>query len=296
MTKQQELETALAADVVVLTCARGCVRRGTEHDEVPEPMGALHGAFCDRCFYRTRSALRLAPTLAAHIASLVGTKLVGESAGAVAKDAPLPMNAQAFDDLNAIYDLLVQFSGLFAARLRKSRPLAALQAWRNATGRVIGFPAGVSPWLAERETRVHSSWLDGHLDAIFAESGGSELFIDVVTWFVEEAEFTRTLERRWFQMMKPRWSRMPHSDRVTCCWSPERKSRPIAIYPPTEQSPQLIAQCTVCQQVWTHDEYIAELLRFDSEQRLITAGRRITAHLERKYLERPLGSEGKAKR
>lgn len=288
MTKQQEIDAALAEGVVVLTCVRGCVRRGTELDEVPEPMGALHGAFCDRCFYRTRSALRLAPTLAAHVASLVGTKLVGESAGAVAKDAPLPMNAQAFDDLNELYAILVQFSGLFAARLRESRPLAALQAWRNATGRVIGFPGGVSPWLAERETRVQSEWLDRHLDAIFAETAVSDHYLDVVRWFVEEAEYTRTLERRWFQTMKPRWSRMPHSDRVTCCWSPERGTFTVAVFPPTEQTSHMVIRCVVCEHVWSEDEYEAELLLFDREQRALTAGSRLTAHLMRKYTERSL--------
>ncbi|PPH51219.1 hypothetical protein [Rathayibacter sp. AY1E1] len=289
MTKKQDLEAALAAEEIEPSCIRGCVRRGTEDDEVPEHLGARHGRFCDRCFFRTRSALRLAPQLAGHVASLVGTKLVGESAGAVAKDAPLPMNAQAFDDLNELYAILVQFAGLFAARLHESRPLAALQAWRNATGRVIGFPAGVSPWLAERETRVQSAWLDRHLEAIFGESAVSDHYVDVLLWFAEEAEHTRTIERRWFQTMKPRWSRMPHSDRVTCCWSAERGTATVAVFPPTAQTSHMIIRCVVCEHVWTEDEYEAELLLFEREQRAMTAGRRLTAHLMRKYSERSLG-------
>ncbi|OOB90311.1 hypothetical protein [Rathayibacter sp. VKM Ac-2630] len=283
MTKQQELETALAAEAAdegAPACIRGCVRRGTEHDDVPELLGARHGRFCDRCFFGTQSTLRLMPVLAGHIAALVGVKggdVDSEVRGG--KEAPLPFNAQAFDDLNGLYESVVQFAGLFAARLRVQRPEAALRAWRTSTGRVKGLPGDASSWLARREVAVMTAWLDQHLERVFVSARNDE-YVDVISYFVDEVRDFRRLAARWPLEMRAAYSRLPHSDGVTCCWP-----RRIAIIPAPGEGESRHIRCDGCGHLWTEDEYAAAVLAYEAELRALARPSRVKRHLVSKYTE-----------
>lgn len=279
MTKKQELEAALAAEEIGPACVRGCVRRGTEGDELPEPMGARHGRFCDRCFYSTRAALRLAPSLAGHIANLIGTPAGADEAEiSVQQEAPLPFNTSAFDDVNGIYEELVRFAGLFAAHLRLTKPDAALNAWRTPTGRVKGFAVGVSSWAAQHETALIARWLDERLEDIFASAFSAE-WVDVIDYFIGEARYFRTLERKWPQEMTAEYSKMPHSDGVTCCWP-----RRVAIFPAEEAGGARSIRCDGCGHIWAEDEYRGAVLAYAEEQRTLRRPGAVRAHLIRKYV------------
>ncbi|MBF4463449.1 MULTISPECIES: hypothetical protein [unclassified Rathayibacter] len=285
------------------------MRRGTESDEEPELLGARHGAFCDRCFLRTRDALRTVAQVAAHVATMVGMKSGdpgGSGVRAARKEAPLPLNVQAFDDLNLMYETLVQFSGLFAAHLRLRRPPAALFAWRNATGRVKGFPAGVSSWSAEHETQLQAQWLGHYLDAIFVSASADE-FVDVLDFMIDEVAHFRSIAARWPQTWGARYSRMPHqrignreltveetiafhrggvmpdtAEGIVSCWrGPNRQA--IAVCPPTQEGAPMRIHCEVCGHEWSESEYEADLLRFDDMQRELDSSSAVTDHLVRKY-------------
>ncbi|PPI08221.1 hypothetical protein [Rathayibacter sp. AY1B8] len=273
-TAQPELTNPTA-----LPCVNSCARRGTEKDDQPEILGARHGRFCDRCFHSTRAGLRLAPTLAGHIANLIGTPAsADESEISVQQEAPLPFNTSAFDDVNGIYEELVRFAGLFAVRLKVTKPPVALNAWRTPTGRVKGFTTGVSSWSAQRETAFIARWLDDHLEAIFSSAFTDE-YVDVIDYFIGEARYFRSLDRKWPRQMTAAWSRMPHTDGVTCCWP-----RRIAIFPAETEGGTRTIRCDGCGHIWTEDEYSAAVLAYNEEQQNLRRPGRGRDHLIRKYV------------
>lgn len=253
----------------------GCARRGTETDDQPEILSALHGRFCDRCFYSTRAGLRLA----GHIANLVGTPAGSdESEISVQQEAPLPFNTAALDDVNGIYEELVRFAGLFAVRLKVLNPPVALNAWRTPTGRVKGFTAGVSAWSAQHEAAIIARWLDDHLEAIFSSAFTDE-YIDVIDYFIGEARYIRSLDRKWPREMTAAFSRMPHTDGVTCCWP-----RRIAIFPAETEGGTRSIRCDGCGHIWTEDEYSAAVIAYDREQRALRRPDKVREHLIRRYV------------
>jgi hypothetical protein len=276
----QQMAALAAERPTELPCINGCARRGTEDNEEPELLGARHGRYCDRCFFQTQSALRIAPALAGHIATLVGTKSRGDSEIRTEKDAPLPFNAQAFDDLNGIYEELVKFAGLFAVRLRIEKPEVALNAWRTPTGRVKGLAAGVSAWSAKRETAFIVTWLDQHLEKIFSSIISDDPHLDILDYFMGEMKHFRSLAARWPSKMQAQYSRLPHSDGVTCCWP-----RRIAIFPAEAEGESRQIRCDGCGHIWTEDEYAAEVIAYEQAERAHRRPNRVQKHLISKYLD-----------
>lgn len=149
-------------------CVRGCEKQKATDDQPPLLMGALHGHYCDRCYYRTDKALSMAAPIVEHILGLVSGlhSKVNDGSQRLKKDPPLPMNIDAFNDANETYGRLVYWTALFATRLNQAPPAPAARAWRTDNNRIVGLPADVAPAAARNAVRLMAAWLENRLEAI----------------------------------------------------------------------------------------------------------------------------------
>jgi hypothetical protein len=183
-------------------CARSCVRAGTE--DTPEYLPATHGAYCARCWGRLEQALIQAPELAAHILGNI-TNTGGASDDRVdsSRDAPLPFNQAAFDDVSELYALLVYWTGIWAEYLEQRTPAPTARVWRRDSGTVVGLPAGSTPEKGSAEVARMSRWLRDRLDTILT------LAPEDIDEFTEGLDDVWRMAARWPLIEKPRYSKMP---------------------------------------------------------------------------------------
>lgn len=91
---------------------------------------------------RAKSHLYQAPQLVTHILSLV-VPTIGNAPGprvSGSRDTPLPLNARAMEDANDLYGQLVNWSTLYARKLRIAPPASVL-AWARTDRDCEGFPS-----------------------------------------------------------------------------------------------------------------------------------------------------------
>lgn len=197
-------------------CVRGCTRAGTD-DNMP----ARHGNYCARCYGRIDQALIQAPELAQHILGNV-TPGGGASDDRVdsSKEAPLPFNQNAFDDVSELYSLLVYWCNIWADYLEQLAPAPAARAWRRDSGTVVGLPVTTTADDGSREVGRMSRWLRDRLDSILT------LAPEDVDEFDDGIRDVWRMNARWPRLEKPRFSDMP-------CPAAGCEAR-IAVHPPAE--------------------------------------------------------------
>lgn len=201
-------------------CINRCVKRGTENNDEPTLLIARHGAYCDKCHDKIDKALELAPNVVEHVVSLIESKgSAGEKVDGKADAAPLPFNAQAFDDANETYKALVYWSSECAAILGVQPPTPSVFAWRNRKGTIMGLSNRVAPNQARYITGVMATWLRMHLDAIL--SMALPEFVDDLT---DQLRDVYRINARWPQKARARYSDMP-------C-PVERCGQRLAVFPP----------------------------------------------------------------
>lgn len=202
---------------VDMPCRRGCVRAGTEDN--PQILPARHGAYCSRCWGRIDQALLQAPELAQHILSnLTSISAATDEQVDVSKDAPLPFNQAAFDDVSELYSALVYWSRIWAEYLDVHPPAAARRAWRRRSGTVTGLPTGTTPERGHTEVLYMTRWLRDRLDTIL------ELAPEDVDEFDDAIRDVWRMNARWPRLEGPKYAAVPCP--VMDC------GKRMAVYPP----------------------------------------------------------------
>ena len=249
-------------------CANGCVRRGTEDDANPTPELAKYGNLCARCYRKMFSALELAPDVVEHVVSLFDSK-GGQSEDKIdtSRDAPMPFNTVAFNDANEVYQRLVYWSILWAARLHVQAPGPAVRAWRSQEGFVVGLPGDIAPGSARYLVGVMASWLRLKLEEVCYLTP-----LDDVNYFSDELRDVYRINARWPKEAKPRFSDMPCPD--------ESCGGRIAVYPPTGFGEDEKIQCTGCWRIFLPAQYEHLIAVF---QQIKAEANPVARHLMRKY-------------
>lgn len=260
----------------VMPCANGCVRKGTEQDDQPLLMGALHGHFCDRCYWRAHYALRRTGNLVGHMITLIGGIQSKGSDGSqkLKGNPPLPLNAEAFNDANETYSRLVYWASLWATRINVQAPGPAARAWRADNNRIVGLPADISSQAAQYATGVMAAWLNIHLEQISATTNTD----DVAYFFTEMTEIFR-LDAKW-----PQEDRAEYAPVV--CPDDECKGQ-IAIHPPRFAGDDEKIVCEQCHREFDRDGYdhmasVFRQVRAEQAKEFVKAAR-TQARLARKY-------------
>jgi len=253
-------------------CVRGCIKTPATDDQPALIMGALHGHYCDRCYWRTHRALGIAPGLTEHVLSLVSgiQSKQNDESQKLKKHPPLPMNVEAFNDANEIYSRLVYWTAVFATRLNVAPPAPAARAWRTEGNRVVGLPTDVSPVAARNAVRLMANWIEQRLDNICDLTG-----TDDVDYFHDEMkDFYRT-NARWPQEDQPRYS-PAHCPDIEC------KGK-IAIYPPQFAGDDQKIVCEKCHRhILPKDyEFIARVFEQANQEKV--RAQLVTERLTRKY-------------
>lgn len=124
--------------IVLLPCINGCLRKGTEDTDHPEPLVAKRGMFCLRCFGKAERALRAVPDLVEHVVSnLPGaiTKVSDDVRVSGSSERSLgAFSEQAWVDADAIYSALAVHSAHWAKAMAVSPPAPARRSWRDEHG------------------------------------------------------------------------------------------------------------------------------------------------------------------
>lgn len=257
-------------------CTRGCIRKGTEDSDSPSFLAARHGRFCDRCFYHTDRALRMAGALVEHV--------LGEVAGLRSKNTdgsqrsrsepPLPFNVGAFNDANEIYSRLVYWVSLWATRLNRQPPSPAAHAWRTDQNRVVGLPNDIQPAAARYAVAIMGLWLSAHLDDIYALPT-----IGDIEFFQDDMQDVYRIAARW-----------PAEDQAVYapvrCPDDDCKGK-IAIHPPKFAGDEQQIICESCGRVFQEDDYdrmasVFRQVRKEETKELLKANR-VASRLAKKY-------------
>jgi len=251
-------------------CVRSCVRPGTEDN--PEHYPATHGAYCGRCWGRLDQALIQAPELAAHILGNI-TSTGGQSDDRVdsSRDAPLPFNQAAFDDVSELYSLLVYWCGIWADYLEVREIAPTARVWRRESGTVIGLPADTTPEKGAAEVGRMTRWLRDRLDVILT------LAPEDVDEFDAGIKDVWRMSARWPRVEKPRYSVMP-------CPA-EGCGKRLAVYPPAFAGD---AQRVFCDNshFYPEEEFDEIIAAFRQSQVEAAKRANTVAHLTRKYVTR----------
>jgi len=248
-------------------CARSCVRAGTE--DTPDYLPATHGAYCARCWGRLDQALIQAPELAAHILGNI-TNTGGASDDRVdsSRDAPLPFNQAAFDDVSELYGLLVYWCQEWAGYLEVREIAPTARVWRRVSGTVIGLPANVTPEKGSAEVGRMTRWLRDRLDEILT------LAPEDVDEFDAGIKDVWRMNARWPRIEKPRYSVMPCP--TDAC------GKRIAVYPPAFPGD---AQRVICDNghFYPEEEFDGLIAGFRQSQAEAARAAKVAAHLTRKF-------------
>lgn len=179
---------------------------------------------------RTRHALTIAPDVIEHIVSLRGTPTRSTQPRVQqSKEPPAPLNVDAVDDSDYVYQALTYWAGVFVKSLGVVGPRLMRQARRTQDGTIVGFPSTVTPNLAHDATRTVTAWMLERLDR-FAYAQPFEL-ID----FATDISQVLTLRAKWPIEEGGTQSQAPcphHDERV-----------PIVIYPPLEYGMPRVIVC-----------------------------------------------------
>ena len=225
----------------IMPCYNECVRVPATDDQPAQLMGALHGSFCDKEFFRVQKALEVVPELVQHVVSMVSSSGQSDVRVSGSREAPLPFNGAAFNDANEVYQALVYFARVFADQMNVQPPGAAMRAWRNRTGVIMGLPADISPDGARYVVGTMATWLKINLEAI------SDQNPDDFMEFHDRMREVFQINARWPRTARPEFSQMP-------CPSEGCKGR-VAVYPPHDFGDDQVVKCEKCGRVFPEGEY-----------------------------------------
>jgi len=234
-----------------------------------EALEAKHGHFSEGFYRTTMAALRIAPGVVKHVVSLLTASGGPEDRVDGTREAPMPMSAQAFADVNEIYSLLVYWTRVFAGQLNVQAPGPAVRAWRNARGTIVGLPADVSADGARYLVGVMTVWLDVHMEAICS------LDVEEVTEFRDGLKYIFQADTRWPQEAKPRFSDMPCPD--------DKCKGKIAVYPPRDFGDDERIVCQSCGRHFLPDQYEHLIGVFKQVRAEQSKGAAVSSHLMKKY-------------
>lgn len=262
-----------------LPCANHCARKGTENDDEPALLGARHGRFCDRCYYRIENSLKIAGETVEHIVSLVGTTAAGtDDRVDSSREAPLPFNTQAFNDANEIYSRLVHWCRHWSDLIHVRAPGPAARAWTRRDSRVAGLPHNITPADARYAVSIMSQWLRIHSNDIL------ELNVptDDINYYSEDLGDIYRANARWPKEARPYYSKLP---------CPDDGGR-IAVYPPTAEGEDERIKCEKCGRIFSqemHAFYTNLFATIEAESgngeasKRIKQSERVRRHLTEKY-------------
>jgi hypothetical protein len=209
-------------------CYNECIRKGTENDEQPALLTASHGYFCDKEWFAMKSALGMVAEVTEHVVSLIGSHATSDDNVQTTREAPLPFNVQAFHDANETYSRMVYWAQLWARRIGRNAPNAAVNAWYGPDGKVIGLPYNVQPSSARYVVLIMSQWMIANLDDICRQ-----LPSDDVLYFHDEMADIFRIAARWPFKMKARFAKIP---------CPQDGTK-IAVYPPSFAGDEMRIVC-----------------------------------------------------
>lgn len=263
--------------IALLPCINGCIRKGTEDTDHPEPLVAKRGMFCVRCFGKVERALRRVPALVQHIvANFPGSVTQTTDDVRVSGSAERALGAfseQAWIDADVIYSTLAGYSAHWATAMEISPPAPARRSWRDEHGYVIGLPANETPSGARQTVGVLSDWLLIHLPQIFTYDQAS------VNDLIHAVEPFASIGSRWPMEEKPHKSPMPHVQNPNC-------GGEIKYWPAGAPGSDTYAACTKCGQRFDSDEYEDALFTYLVEVHAERLASNVKAHLMRKYGQR----------
>ena len=245
-------------------CARGCTR------DDGSGMRATHGAYCARCHGRIHGALLIAGELTGHLlGNVISTGTGGGERVDGSRDAPVPFNSAAFDDVNELYSLLVYWATVWAGTLRQPVPGVAVRAWRSDTGRIVGLPRSTSPADGQRLVTNLAGWLLDRLDTILGSGVADD--VDAMSEAVRDVW---RMNARWPRIERPSFSAMP-------CPRQDCGAR-LAVYPPAFEGDDRRVVCTAGH--WYPEEEYEHLIRvFEQVAREEAKTARVAARLAKRY-------------
>lgn len=179
---------------------------------------------------RTRHALTIAPDVIEHIVSLRGTPTRSTQPRVQqSKEPPAPLNVDAVDDSDYVYQSLTYWAGVFVKHLDVVGPVLLRQSRRTQDGTIVGFPSTITPGTAHDATRAITAWMLERLDR-FASEHPFEL-----QEFSEETDRILTLRAKWPIEEGGTQSQVPcphHDERV-----------PVVMYAPLEYGMPRVIVC-----------------------------------------------------
>lgn len=119
---------------------------------------------------RTRHALTIAPDVIAHIVAQRGEPTRSTQPRVQqSKEPPAPLNVDAVDDSDYVYQSLTYWAGVFVNALGAVGPVLLRQARRTQDGTIVGFPSAITPSTAHDATRAVTAWMLERLDRLASE-------------------------------------------------------------------------------------------------------------------------------
>jgi hypothetical protein len=131
---------------------------------------------------RARRSLQAIPGLVAYIRLQITPSLGGAKDGmprAASKEPPAPARLDAVDDSDAIWRQLVEWVEYWSAVFNVRPPAAALAAWRNTDGDILGFRPHLRPEQAGEITKYLVDWLLVRHDDIARTTSANAYYVDV---------------------------------------------------------------------------------------------------------------------
>lgn len=235
------------------------------------PRLATHGRYCVRCWGRIDVPLSQAGELAAHlIGNVLPSSIADDDRVDGSRDAPLPLNQNAFDDASELYSMLVYWTDVFAKAISHPEPEHAAGSWRNGRGTIIGLPLNVSPEEGAKMVTTLTQWLRTRLDRILGTVDND----DDIQAFTEAIGGVWRMNARWPRVEKPSYSKMP-CPREDC-------SAKIAVYPPSYPGDTRRVVCT-SGHWYPEEEYEHLLLVFRDVRTQKAKAAKVAERLAAKY-------------
>jgi hypothetical protein len=220
------------------------IRLAYDQGKNGEKLPATHGNFSEGFYKRLTAALKLAPGVVEHVMRMITVAGGTDDRVDGSRDAPLPMNTQAFNDVNEIYSRLVYWSTIWGQKLNRQPPGPAKRAWAaTSTGKIMGLPANIEPETARYLVGIMSTWLHINLVDIL----GTSVFDDVQFFHDELTQDIFRINAAWPQQARPEYSHMPCT--IDTC------TGKIAIYPPNAFRDDQLIKCERCGNILTESRY-----------------------------------------
>lgn len=216
----------------------------------------------------TARMLATLPDLAEHIVTLIGGLRQRPTGPAgTAWEAPIPVNADAFDDANRLWVELAQTTADIARVTGSTLPGPAAHAWRDQVGTPLGLPSGITPADVRYMVSILARWIEAQLPYL----GDPEAMLTPLE------ETYGGIRARYPLRDRPRTSR------DALC--PDDRGA-LAIKPPRHHGDEQLIVCQVCGRTYSQDEHERLAVRFaavEAYERAKASSLKVAAGLIRKY-------------